>query len=228
MSKIRVINFDTEHQPKRIVEIFPNTIRCGIFGPSGCGKTNVLLTILVYKKPLEAVYLCTRTITQAKYTLLHQLINDYNVSYRRKKIIYQESTPDTVAAPEKLRANSFVIFDDIQAENQDKIALFFMRGRHRNLSCFYLAQSYTKIPKKSGIRENFNYLLIFRQDRINLRQIYAEHIVANISFQQFMDICALCWREQYGFLTVDLENGCKFRRCLEEEIHLPDPFYNAK
>lgn len=221
MSSIRVINFDRGQKSKRQVALFPDTTRCGIFGPSGCGKTNVLLTVLLYKKPLEAIYLCSRTASQPKYTFLRGLVEDYNAVKKNTKIVYEESTPTTLQVPEKLKANSVAIFDDILAENQDKIATFFMRGRHRNISCFYLAQSYTKIPKKSGIRENFNFLIIFKQDRINLRQIYTEHIVNGVSFQQFTDICALCWQKQFGFLTIDLEDGCKFHSCFDEEIQLP-------
>jgi len=223
MSGISVINFDTGRKPARRVSLFPDTMRCGIFGPSGCGKTNVLLTILVYKEPLKGIYLCTRTASQPKYTLLRELVEKYNASEENEaKIIYEESTPPTLSPPEELSTDSIVIFDDILSENQDKVATFFMRGRHRNISCFYLAQSYTKIPKKSGIRENFNFLLIFRQDRVNLHQIYIEHVVSDVSFQLFADICALCWRREYGFLTIDLEDGCKFYRCFEEEIRLPN------
>ena len=221
MASIRVINFDRGKKPKRQVALFPNTTRCGIFGPSGCGKTNVLLTVLLYKEPLEAIYLCSQTASQPKYAVLRKLVKDHNAVKKNTKIIYEEFTPTTLQVPEKLKANSVAIFDDILTENQDKIASFFMRGRHCNISCFYLAQSYTKIPKKSGIRENFNFLIIFKQDRINLRQIYAEHIVNGVSFQQFIDICTLCWQKKFGFLTIDLEDGCKFRYCFDEEIHLP-------
>ncbi|KAK7605158.1 hypothetical protein V9T40_007016 [Parthenolecanium corni] len=221
MTSIRVINFDAGPAPKRSLDLFPNTMRCGIFGPSGCGKTNVLLTLLVYKRPLKAVYLCSRTASQSKYELLRQLITKHNSGKTgRSKITYKEFTPSTLLTPEQLQRDSIMIFDDIQAENQDKFATFFMRGRHRNISYFYLAQSYTKIPKKSGIRENFNYLLIFPQDRINLRQIYTEHIINGVTFQQFTDMCALCWKEKYGFLTVDLDNNCKFRVCFGQQIHL--------
>lgn len=221
MAGIQIINFDIEQKSKRMVPLFPDTTRCGIFGPSGCGKTNVLLTILMHKKPLKAIYLCSRTASQPKYVLLRQLVSEYNTCKKNANIIYEESTPSTLSMPEQLKANSIAIFDDVLTENQDKIATFFMRGRHRNISCFYLAQSYTKIPKKSGIRENFNFLIIFKQDRINLHQIFTEHIVSDISFQQFTDICASCWGQEFGFLTVDLEDGCKFRYCLEEEIHPP-------
>ena len=221
MAGIPIINFDEGQKLKRVVPLFPNTTRCGIFGPSGCGKTNALLTILVYKEPLTAIYLCSRTASQPKYTLLRQLVNEHNSDEKNAKIIYQELIPKTLPIPEQLKADSIIIFDDILAENQDKIATFFMRGRHCNISCFYLAQSYTKIPKKSGIRENFNFLLIFKQDRINLHQIYSEYVANGVSFQQFVDICTFCWQQEFGFLTIDLEDGCKFRYCLDEEIHLP-------
>lgn len=221
MTSIRVINFDMGQKPERRVPLFPDTTRCGIFGPSGCGKTNVLLTVLMYKEPLKAIYLCSRTASQPKYTLLRQLVDEYNTSNKNAKITYEESTPTSLPVPEKLKTDSIAIFDDILAESQDNIAKFFMRGRHRNISCFYLAQSYTKIPKKSGIRENFNFLIIFKQDRINLKQIYTEHIVNGLTLLEFTDICVSCWRQEFGFLTVDLEEGCTFRRCFEEEIHLP-------
>jgi len=115
-------------------------------------------------------------------------------------------TPDILIAPEQTEVGSSIIFDDVLTEGQDKIANFFLRGRHRKISCFYLAQSYTKIPKKSGIRENFNYLIIFRQDNVNLRQLYNEYITG-VTFLQFKGICNQCWSVPYGFLTVDIEKS---------------------
>jgi len=212
---IRVINFDdtSRSRSKRNVALFPNITRCGIFGPSGCGKTNVLLTILMYKKPLRSIYLCSRTASQHKYELLARLIAQHNkAKAKQRRIKFVTLTVETLPPPEKLEENSTIIFDDILTENQDKVAIFFMRGRHRGISCYYLAQSYTKIPKKSGIRENFNFLILFRQDRVNLRQIYNEYVTGGISFERFSNICAKCWRENFGFLTVDLENECKFIR----------------
>lgn len=130
-----------------------------------------------------------------------------------------ELSPDSLPAPETIRRDAIIIFDDCLTENQKEIATFFMRGRHCNLSCFYLAQSYTKIPKKMGIRENFNFLILFKQDIVNLRQIHAEHIT-DLTFQQFKNLCNHCWSsDSRAFLTVDLEDGrnyrFKFEKCLK-------------
>jgi len=214
MNSIKVINFDKVGGKKkeRVVKMFPDILRCGIFGPSGCGKTNVLMTILLHVRPFRDVYLCSKTSYQEKYSKLRELANSYNKSNKNKISIHDVVV---LPEPENVPPRSIVIFDDILTENQDKIANFFLRGRHREISCFYLAQSYTKIPKKSGIRENFNYLILFRQDQVNLRQIYTEY-VTDLNFEQFRQLCDKCWREQYGFLVVDLESSCKYKKKFEQ------------
>ncbi len=171
--------------------------------------------MLLYIRPFATVYLCSKTAFQDKYKLFKELIDSYNASNRNKnKIKYSTLTPDTLPEPEKLENDSIIIFDDILTENQSKIANFFLRGRHKNISCFYLSQSYTKIPKKSGIRENFNYLILFQQDLINLRQIYAEY-VNDLTFENFKILCNKCWKEPYGFLVIDVEGKCKYKKKFE-------------
>ena len=96
-----------------------------------------------------------------------------------------------------------------------------MRGRHFNLSCYFLAQSYTKICKNTAIRENFNFFILFKQDMVNLRQIHTEHI-SDSSFKQFKQLCNKCWsNEPHGFLTIDLENDesptCRYKFKLERK-----------
>ena len=152
--EIPVINFDSKATctHRRRVAMFPDILRCGIFGPSGCGKSNLLLTMLMYIRKYPAVYICARTVYQEKYQLLSQLINSHN--WRKKckgKIKFITITPNTLPEPEQIEEDAVIIFDDVLTENQSKIANFFLRGRHRRISCIYLSQSYTKIPKKTGI-----------------------------------------------------------------------------
>ena len=208
MTSIEVLNFDKEiSSEKRVVAMFPNIMRAGILGPSGCGKTNVLLTILLHKKPMQNIYLCSKSVDQDKYQILGDLVDKHNKSTAGKKISFYEIVDvEKLPPPEKVPENSLIIFDDILTEQQDKIATYFMRGRHRKLSCFYLAQSYTKIPKKSGIRENFNFLILFKQDNVNLRQIFNEYGVAH-DFKKFKQISQKCWSEPFSFLTIDMEGG---------------------
>lgn len=217
MKTIRVINFDTTPQDERTVEMFPNILRCGIFGPSGSGKSNILLTILVHMKQFKNLYLCSKTAYQEKYRLLDELIRNYNKGHHhREKITFKRILcTDDLPDPEKIEKHSSIIFDDILTENQNRIANFFLRGRHRNISCFYLSQAYVKIPKKSGIRENFNYLILFRQDVVNLRQLYNEY-VTDLSFENFRKLCDHCWRNQYGFLVLDVDGKCKYKNKFEK------------
>lgn len=203
---IPVINLDDKPTEKRKVAMFPNTMRAVIAGSSGAGKTNVVLTIVLHKKPLTSIYLCCKTAEQSKYKLLGELVEGHNKG--RKKIGYHIITEiEKLPPPEKIENNSTIIFDDILTEDQDPIANYFLRGRHRNISCFYLTQSYTKIPKKSGIRENLNFLILFKLDGVNLRQVFYEYISGMTDFVTFKKMCDFCWKEKFNFITIDLDNN---------------------
>lgn len=220
-NSVRVINLDNNKPLPRTNELWPNVSRCCILGGSGSGKTNVLLTILLHKKPLSSIYLCSRTSKQEKYELLKELVDKYNKKKSTiTKIKFTEIQLENLLPPEKIDANSIIVFDDVLAETaqENKIALYFMRSRHFSISCFYLAQSYCKIRKSSGIRENFNYLILFKQDLVNLRQIYSEYI-SDITFQKFRELCHVCWREKFGFLVIDMENEkCKYKYKFEYNL----------
>ena len=221
-NSIQVINFDNKsNKDKRKVEMFPNVIHCGMFGPSGAGKSNLLLTMLVHVRPYKNLYLCSKTSYQEKYATLKELIAEHNKGKKKssQKINIHELQIEGLLEPEELESDSIVIFDDVLTEKQDKVANFFLRGRHRNISCFYLSQAYTKIPKKTGIRENFNYVILFRQDLVNLRQVYTEY-VTDVSFDKFRSMCNSCWREPYGFLVIDADNEkCKYKKKFEACIN---------
>jgi hypothetical protein len=216
-NSISIINFDTRPKSRRVVDMFPDVLRCGIFGPSGVGKTNVLLTILLHVRPFWNIYLCSKTTFQDKYNSLQKLVDSYNhKGGRRKRIKFHKLTScENLPQPEDIEIGSVIIFDDVLTENQSKIANFFLRGRHRDISCFFLSQTYTKILKKSGIRENFNYLILFRQDLVNLRQIHLEY-VTDLDFEKFRELCNSCWCEAYGFLVIDVDNdSCRYKQKFE-------------
>lgn len=202
---IKVENYDYNKPIPRHNKFFPNVIRAGIFGPSGCGKTNVLIQILMEIRTYLNIYLCSTTANQEKYKRLKDIINIHNKMEKCKNPIgFITFSPEELKEPEEIEPNSVIIFDDILTGPQNIIASYFLRGRHYNISPFYLAQSYSKVPKQC-IRDNLNYLIIFKQDMKNLKHIFENH-TTGINFEKFKEMSNLCWNEKYGFLVIDKES----------------------
>ena len=148
--------------------LLPNSIRAIIIGPSNSGKTNALLSLIVDPNGLkfENVYVYSKSLNQPKYKFLEQLIT----SIQGLKYFPFEAH-EQVITPEKALPNSLMIFDDIACEKQDSVRSFFCRGRHQDVDCFYLSQTYSRNPKHL-IRDNTNFFIIFKQDETNLKHVY--------------------------------------------------------
>ena len=83
-------------------------------------------------------------------------------------------------------------------------------SRHKNVDCFYLCQSYAQVLKHL-IRENVNFLGIFRQDELNLFHIYKYHINTDMIYEKFKNSCVDCWKnDNHGFLVLDKD--CKINK----------------
>ena len=200
-------NFDiklsnSDELQKRHGELFPNSIRALIVGPSNCGKTNAMLSMLLHRNGLkfENVYLYSKSLYQSKYKYLERIIRSI-----RGMGFYTFSNNDDVIPPDQARNNSVFIFDDVACDKQNNIRDYFSMGRHKNIDSFYLCQTYTRIPKHL-IRDNANFLLVFKQDDLNLKHIFNDHIYGDMTFDAFKQICVECWKDQYGFLCIDKDN----------------------
>ena len=99
--------------------------------------------------------------------------------------------------------NSLIVFDDCILEQQNRIKEYFVRGRHKNISCIYLSQSFTMVDVKT-IRNNLNFLCIFKQSKHYIKMIYDNFIGSDLKLEQFQTMCYQCWNDKYGFLTIDL------------------------
>lgn len=189
---------------KRHSDLLPNSIRCIIAGPSNCGKTNVLITLIESEHGLkfENIYIYCKTLEQDKYEYLRNILKPI------KEIGFHTfSSSDKVIAPSQAKKNSIIIFDDVISDkNQENIKQYFCLGRHRNIDCFYLTQTYTRVGKHL-IRDNCNFLILFRQDDLNLKHAYNDMGVAcDMKFEKFRLFCLECWREKFGFVVIDLES----------------------
>lgn len=191
---------DRENQQSfRHGPLLPNSIRCIICGPSNCGKTNVMLSLIKDGNGLKFtnIYLYSKSLHQSKYLFLREVLKPI-----RGMGFYTFNDNDNVLDPEEARKDSIIIFDDVACDKQDKIRAYFSMGRHHCVDCFYLSQTYTRIPKHL-IRDNANMLIIFKQDDLNLKHLYNDHVNTDVSFDEFKNICAECWKEKYGFLVIN-------------------------
>ena len=97
---------------------------------------------------------------------------------------------------------NLMIFDDLMLSKQNKCEDYYVRGRHSNVDCFYLCQNYFRLPRQT-IRENANFICLFRQDARNLQQIHRDYCTG-LTMEQFRILCDHCWDEPHGFVTIDL------------------------
>lgn len=218
---VKVKDYDVKNDKihKKHGENFPNSIRGLLVGRSNCGKTNVMLSMLLDPKGLNFrnIYIYSKSLHQPKYNYLRKIVKPI------KGMGYNEfSNNANIIEPENAEKNSVFIFDDVACDKQDPIRQFFSMGRHNDVDSFYLCQSYTRIPKHL-IRDNANFLIVFKQDDLNLRHIYNDHVNSDMSFNQFKDLCSHCWEKDFGFLVIDKDsplNSGRYRRNFEEIIQL--------
>lgn len=100
-----------------------------------------------------------------------------------------------------------MIFDDVICDrNQENVKNFYCLGRHRNIDCFYLTQTYARVSKHM-IRDNCNFVILFKQDDVNLRHVFNDMgVECDMKFKQFKMLCIECWRNKYGFVVIDLDS----------------------
>lgn len=210
--KLPVVNFDTiveqeKSRVKRHGDLLPDSIRAVICGPSNCGKTNSLLALITHPNGLrfENVYVYSKSLNQSKYKFLKELLEPIKgIQY------FAFSEHEEVVSPDEALPNSIMIFDDVACEKQNNIRAFFCMGRHKSVDCFYLCQSYAQVPKHL-VRDNVNLLVIFRQDEINLRHLYADHVNCDMPFVKFKELCSKCWTDtvaadKHSFLMIDKDS----------------------
>lgn len=210
-TKIPVQNFDryigsgtdkkNKHGP-----LLPDSIRCIIVGPSNCGKTNILFNLLFDPNTLrfENIYVFSKSLYQPKYTFLTRAMPK-EVGY----FAYDDNS--NVIHPSSAKPNSIMIFDDIACEKHDNIRNYFTMGRHNDIDTFYLGQTYSRIPKQL-IRDNANFVILFKQDDMNLRHVYNDHVNTDMPFAKFKEICGVAWTDKHGFFVIDKESDTDMGR----------------
>lgn len=217
--RMRLVSDEAIGESSRHGSLLPNTIRCIISGPSNCGKTNVLLSLIEspHGVRFENIYVYSKSLQQPKYRYLEELLETMNDIGYHAFSNNRDVIPPTEALP-----NSIFVFDDVACDKQNVIREYFAMGRHSKVDCFYLCQTYAKIPKHL-IRDNANLLILFKQDSTNLKHVYNDHVNTDMSYDNFRTLCDTCWQRKHGFVVIDkdsaMRNG-RYRRGFNDFVVL--------
>ena len=197
---IKIISLKRENEGvKKHHPLFPNSLRGLLIAPSNGGRTTALISMLLSPHGLKFanLYIYSKSLEQPKYMYLEKVLAGVD------EIAYNTfSNNDEIIRPEEAPLNSIMVFDDIAMENQNIVKDFFSRGRHNGVDCFYLCQSYSQVPKHL-IRDNVNFLMIFKQDHFNLHNIYKSHVNSDTTYEEFSEMCRKCWEKDFGFLIIN-------------------------
>ena len=132
---------------------------------------------------------------------------------------FYESAED-VSDHRELRSEkkNLMVFDDLLHGKENTCESYYVRGRHSNVDCFYLAQNNCKLPAKQSERTRISYCL-FPQDLKNLNHIFEDHVGSNMTKKEFRQLCKTAWEKQHGFVIIDIsskKNNDKYRSGLGE------------
>lgn len=178
-------------------------IRLLIIGSSGSGKTTLLLNFIYNRLiPYSNLYVFSKSLEQSSYKKLKERFNNIEKNINKKISYFFNSCEDIIPLSE-CKSNSLIVFDDCILENQHNIREYFVMGRHKNISCIYLSQCYSKVDMQL-IRNNLNMLCIFKQNNHYVKKIYDNFVGTDMKFDEFKVICDNCWKIDYGFLTINL------------------------
>ena len=137
---------------------------------------------------------------------------------------FYESAED-VPNPRELSSEkkNLMVFDDLLLEKQITCESYYVRKRHCNVDCFYLAQNYFKLPRQT-IRENANFICLFPQDLKNHKHIFNDHVGRDMTKEEFRQLCNTACGKQHGFVIIDLsskKHDGKYR-CGLDEFYIPN------
>ena len=136
---------------------------------------------------------------------------------------FYQSANDVADPREKSsEKKNLMVFDDLLVEKQNTCESYYVRGRHSDVDCFYLAQNCYKFPHQT-IRDNANFISLFPQDLKNLNHLFEDHVGSHMTKEELRQLHKTAWEKEHGFVIIDLSskthNG-KYRSGLDEFSYL--------
>ena len=179
-----------------------------IVGKTGTGKTNLLCNLIYDSMKWTQLYLNAKDLSEGKYVTLFEACQRAQFQNKHCPIetFYEfNNLPENIVSVDNLDAGerNLIIFDDFITDKSadKKINDLCIRGRKKNVSIIYLAQSYFDIPKI--IRLQAGYLIFFKtHDNREVGNIYQNHNLG-LNKKTFCNLYYEATREPYSFLLID-------------------------
>ena len=118
-----------------------------------------------------------------------------------------------------------IVFDDLITEsNQNLAGNFYTRGRHNNVSCIYISQSYHMLPRQT-IRSNSNCLILFKMPNKDLRHIH-DDIIGDMTYKEFNDLCQNIWQKDHGYIIINRNKSVEEGKYIAnfQQVYIPQKY----
>lgn len=204
-----VCNNDKKKKEKKCCFMPDSPFRMLMCGGSGSGKTNVLINMIVRYLDFDKLYVYTKHLDQDKYKWLQEFITTIEEDPDIQEVgdlpigIFRSHIKDMVPLDDiDKEKRNLIIFDDMLLEKDQRPMIeMYIRGRHKNASVIYLAQSYFAVPKE--IRQNCTTFIIFDiPSQRCLNMILSDHC-SDMDKEDLKEIFRKATSENYSFLYVD-------------------------
>jgi len=180
--------------------------RCLIIGASGTGKSNLVINIISKINAWKNLIIIAKAaLSEPLYVALSQSFLEKGGSCYVSEDISELPPLDEIAEP------TCVIFDDLTAESEaalKNISGYFIRGRKRDVSCFYISHLYYRAPKL--IRGNCDYIFLKRNtsDK-DVKRIFTEF---DLPEAEGMEMYRKATARMEDFLLVSLQESDPSKR----------------
>ncbi len=178
-----------------------------IVGKTGTGKTNLLCNLLYDSLKWTKLYLNAKDLSEDKYVTLFEACQKVQDRVKKPKETFYKfnNMPENIVSVDNLDPceRNLIIFDDFVTDKSAGIKIndLCIRGRKKNASIIYLAQSYFDIPKM--IRLQAGYHIFFKtHDNREIGNIYQNHGLG-LDKQTFCNLFYEATREPYSFFMID-------------------------
>ena len=214
--------------------MFPKNIMCIIAGSTGSGKSNLMCHLLKQKGLLNYadVTIYSSTLYQPLYKYLESYYGDIEERVRTStgrmiKLANFYDSADDIIDPSTLSINQnhIMIFDDVMLSDQTRVKEYYCKGRHNNVSVFYLVQSLHHISKHC-IRQNSNIFILFHQDDKTMKYFHETHISGDMDFKEFQAFYTETWSKKHSFIVINLWDDAEFGRYWSnyKSVYIPNKY----